>query len=268
VRRPAAPDFLVKPRYQRQLRRRYAHDQPVLVFSLGKVGTTSIARMIQDSGRSTLHCHRIAVGRAPDPRWPTGRGRPYPAWRGEAAREMLQTGAWDVVCGVRDPVARAVSKLFQIGGDWEREPDVDSAVQALTENLVDLFDAERADLDWFDVQLAPVTGVDVYAQPFDTCEGWRIDERGRFRVLVIRFEDLARVAGPVLASFLSLPSVPTVPHRNEGDAKSYADLYKRFKSTAQLPARVLDAAYGSQLATHFYSEAELERFRSHWERNR
>src|SRR4051812_4625805 len=194
--------------------------------------------MIQDSGRATLHCHRIVDDRPPDRRWPTGRGRPYPDWRGEVAREMLPTGRWDVVCGVRDPVARAASALFQIGGDWERATDDERAVEVLTRSLVDLFDAGRAGLDWFDEQLAPATGVDVYAKPFDAHEGWRIDERERFRVLMIRFEDLAWVAGPALASFLSLPSVPQVSHRNEGDSKSYADVYDRFKRTARLPARV------------------------------
>jgi len=31
---------------------------------------------------------------------------------------MVRADDWEIICGVRDPVARAVSTLFQIGGAW------------------------------------------------------------------------------------------------------------------------------------------------------
>jgi hypothetical protein len=266
LRRPPTPDFVVKARYQRRLRRRYAREKPVLVFSLGKVGTTSLARTVQDTGRETLHCHRLVADRPPDPRWPTGRGRPYPEWRGELASRLLRTGEWDIVCGVRDPVARAVSTLFQIGGAWEVERDEARAVEVLTQSLVDLFASGRAGLDWFDAQLRPVTGIDVYGERFEAEVGWRIYVRDRFRVLVVRFEDIGRVAAPAMAAHLQLPEVPVLAHRNQGEAKPYAELYDRFKRTAVLPARLLDEVYESALARHFYTEAERRAFRSRWER--
>jgi hypothetical protein len=240
----------------------------VVVFSLGKVGTTSLARTIELTGRPTLHCHRILVDRPPDPRWPSGRGRPYPDWRGEVAGRMLEQGAWTIVCGVRDPVARAASTLFQIGGAWEAEPDDDRAVEELARSLTELFDAGRAGLDWFDAQLRPVTGIDVYAAPFDPEVGWRVVSNDRFRVLVVRFEDMADVAGLALAELLDLDEPPVLVHSNEGGRKSYAERYDRFKRTAPLPGRVLDTAYGSRLATHFYSAEEREGFRARWDRDR
>jgi hypothetical protein len=264
--RPTAPELIVKARYQRRQRRQYTRDKPVVVFSLGKVGTTSLARTIEATGRSTLHCHRIVVDRPPDPRWPSGRGRPYPEWRGQVAGRMLRTGQWDIVCGVRDPVARAASTLFQIGGAWESEVDESRAVDAVAESLVDLFDAGRAGLDWFDAQLRPVTGIDVFAEPFDPAAGWRIFESGRFRVLVIRFEDIARAAGPALAAHLGLPEAPEIEHRNEGGAKGYAGVYERFRRTADLPPRLLDKVYGSPMVRHFYTDEEREGFRRHWDR--
>jgi hypothetical protein len=178
---------------------------------------------------------------------------------------MLEDGEWLVVCGVRDPVARAASSLFQIGGGWEAEPDDDAAVAILTQSLIDLFDAGRGRLDWFESQLRPVTGVDVFEEPFDPSAGWTIVDRGRFRVLVIRFEDMPRVAGTALAALFGLPSPLELTHSNDGQAKGYAARYDLFKRTAKLPTRVLDVAYGSQLARHFYAQEELDRFRARWE---
>jgi hypothetical protein len=179
---------------------------------------------------------------------------------------MLVQGEWDVVCGVRDPVARAASALFQIGGAWEAEPDDARAVEALARSLTDLFDGGRAGLDWFDAQLRPVTGIDVYAQPFDRDAGWQVLTNDRFRVLVLRFEDMASAAGPALAALLDLDEPPDLAHSNEAGRKGYAARYDLFKHTAQLPERVLDAAYGSRLATHFYTAAEREGFRHRWDR--
>jgi hypothetical protein len=179
---------------------------------------------------------------------------------------MLRRGDWDIVCGVRDPVARAASTLFQIGGAWEAERDDDRAVVALTRSLTELFDADRAGLDWFDAQLRPVTGIDVYAEPFDPATGWQIYRNDRFRVLVVRFEDIGRVGADALAAHLGLDAPPVLAHTNDGGTKSYADRYDRFKRSAELPARVLDAAYGSKLAARFYAPAELDGFRARWER--
>jgi hypothetical protein len=179
---------------------------------------------------------------------------------------MVRSGRWDVVCGVRDPVARAASALYQIGGSWEDTSGDDESVAALSESVIGLFDAGRAGLDWFDTQLCPVTGIDVFDEPFDVARGWQIFANDRFRVLVFRFEDISRVAGSALAGLLGLAEAPDVPHRNEGSAKSYAEVYDRFKQTVDLPDRLLDRAYSSRLATHFYTADELAGFRARWKR--
>jgi len=138
----------------------------------------------------------------------------------------------------------------------------------MVESLAELFAAGRAGLDWFTVQLEAVTGIDVFAEPFQPATGWHVYEQGRFRVLLMRFEDIGRVGPPALQQFLSLETAPVIVHRNEGIAKPYADLYRLFLSTAEIPPQILDLAYESQLARHFYSDDENTAFRSSWERKK
>jgi hypothetical protein len=109
-----------------------------------------------------------------------------------------------------------------------------------------------------------VTGFDVYGAPFDLDTGYARYDHGRFRILVLRSEDLHRAA-PVLADFLGVPGLE-LPRANSTDAKWLGELYRRFCDAAPLPAPWLEAAYTLPVATHFYGGAERAGFRARWSR--
>lgn len=243
------PDALVRWQYLRELRREY--DTPVIVCSLGKTGTTALAASIEASGRQALHCHRFGPG-PKGPGAPVGR-RPFTAWRGEYAAELLGSGRWQIVCAVRDPIARLASSIMEVrrGG----------TVDDLRAEMVATIEDGRGGLDWFD-HLKRATGLDVYASPFDQEGGWQVYESERGPVLVVRFEDLPS-AGPVgLARLLGRPV--DLVQRNDTAGKAHADVYRAFRAEPNLPAHVLDAAYESPLARHFYSPVEITGFRERW----
>jgi hypothetical protein len=83
------------------------------------------------------------------------------------------------------------------------------------------------------------------------------------RVLLLRQESFA-VAPAALAGFLGRAGPVPVPARNEASTKSYGGRYVEFVASARLPPEVLDAAYGSRYARHFYADSEREGFRRRW----
>jgi len=245
------------------------------VYSSGKVGTSALAAVLAASlDTPVVHCHRIAaqpeytqlfLGREP-------RTTPYRspvAWRGDYIRGRLQqdtTGRWDIVCGVRDPVARAVSHIFQVGrryGLFDETMPEPQQVRHVADLVNEMFARGEAGLDWFDVELRATTGIDVYSEAFPQDVGYGKYEQGRFRVLVIRFEDLQRVAPSALSDFFNV-DISEIPKANVSSAKSFGDLHRRFLARAQLPEGLLDVAYRSKLATHFYTPTEIDAFRGRW----
>ena len=81
--------------------------------------------------------------------------------------------------------------------------------------------------------------------------------------MLIRQESL--VAAPdALGDFLGRGRPVPVPVRNEATAKGYAESYRDFLAGARLPASVLDEAYGSRYARHFYADSELASLRERW----
>jgi hypothetical protein len=260
----------------RMARRR---DAPVVVFSMGKTGSTAVARAVQDAlERPVYQVFRLDASRlreaearyrarpiATTARAESGVAFPgaYHLWESEyLVRHPPTPGKpWSVITTVREPVAQAVSAYFHAlrqSGGLETSP----TVAALTERFV----AEkwvRAPLRWFEREFNRPVGVDALAAPFDPGAGYAVVETPAVRLLLLRQESFDRAPG-VLASFLGLPAPVAVPRRNDGASGAFAGAYRRFLDEARLPPGLLDEAYDSPYAHHFYDTAEIAQFRRQW----
>jgi hypothetical protein len=245
----------------------------VLVYSMPKVASSTIRRAIVESThRPALHFHNMTrQALAADKEWWREHSDDHHTswqWRGEYARHRVRfgrpRGKWDIVNGVREPIARSVSALFQVGEregflDPETSPD-EVDLGPLRERFLTYFTGQG---DWFRDELEPATGLNVYARPFDWAAGYGTVENDRFRSMTIRQEDLARVGAPAIGEFLGCDDV-ALPRRNAAEEKFYHSLYTRFGDEVQLPESLVDKAYSSEQARHFYSPAELNEFRARW----
>jgi Putative capsular polysaccharide synthesis protein len=280
ARRLAGNSYFLSKRYA--LARMKRREPPVVVFSMGKTGSTAIARAVQDAtGDRVFQIFRLEAERLRQAE------RRYRLRNREAKREGRDPGAlpfsgalhlweseyllehpptpaapWSVITTVREPIAQAVSAFFH--GSRRRGALTDSST---IETLTQLFLTERwirEPLRWFDREFAPALGIDVFEHPFDTERGYGVIETPSARVLILRQENLAS-APDALARFLGRDrSVPVAP-RNQAATKGYAATYREFLDAVRVPADVCDEAYGSRYARHFYADSELVRLRRRWE---
>jgi hypothetical protein len=186
---------------------------------------------------------------------------------------------WNVVTLVRDPVRRDVSSFFQnlelMFDVWPADELRSRSAEDVAASLVELFldtyvrsnsprEFDADPLTWFDTELKQVFGVDVFAKPFPVSRGYDRYSSANARVLLLRLEDLDRVARTAFAEFLGA-TVEKVVQSNDAADKVYSAVYSRFKSLLELPSEYLDRMYCSSYSKHFYSEQELAGFRSRWE---
>lgn len=254
-------------------RRELAGD-PIVILSLGKTGTTSLERALKlATGRRVAKGH-VASREGLDARIAKEAAlaivpRPHFWWRNEAIATALRgaapSGRWDVLTGVRDPVALAVSDRFygrklqvEAGLDVDAA-DLDEHGAAIESTLTRLF----LDDDWFRSEFEPATGIDVYAQPHPIGAA-AVRESDRCRALVLRFEDLATVAPAACQAFLGLDAPLLVEHGNRGDGDRDGSDYSRFLATPVLDPAVVEAVYDAPLARHFYDDAERAAMRDRW----
>jgi hypothetical protein len=121
----------------------------------------------------------------------------------------------------------------------------------------------EAPLTWFDMELRPMFGVDVFATEFPKDQGYQIYHGEFSDLLLFKLEKLNQCAPEAIGRFLHVQDF-VLARANVGEDKSYASLYDEFKKTVALPGSYLDRMYRSQLVQHFYGRDEIDRFRARW----
>ena len=247
---------------------------PIVVFSLGKTGTTTVAEALQAAtGRTVVKAHALSRTGL-DIRYEKAERlgvaeRPRHLWRCEEIANILRSGgSWDLICGIRDPVAAAVSDHFyglqlQVAANqtpWIDDGDTAAHARAIERTLETMW----CDVDWFETELQAITDIDVYAKPFDVDRGFGVYEQDRFRAIVIRAEDLSLAGPQALADYVGLDKPLEMKSRNVGSRRDVGSDYQRFCVNPGFDPLVLDRVYRTPLARHFYSDAERAQFVKRW----
>ncbi|MBI4762490.1 MAG: putative capsular polysaccharide synthesis family protein [Chloroflexota bacterium] len=256
---------------------------PVIVYQMGKVGSKTIEHSLryyyQSRGMDVevYHAHFLNYL---DEMEQNGRKNKISRQGLQHIHEMMAlkkkidsdpNRKWRLISLVRDPVARNIASFFQALSvnqfipDWkERYQKGDLKVEELLEKFLSLGDDyHNYPATWFDSQLKPVFGIDVFETPFPHQTGYKIyPATGNSRLLVMRAEDLSRCASQAMFEYLGLENF-TLLNSNTSDEKDYVDVYNEFKKLP-LPLEYVNKIYGTKYAQHFYSAAELDAFRRKW----
>jgi hypothetical protein len=256
---------------------------PVLVYQMGKVGSTSVVRSLRAAGvkqplyhihdlnPATLASNEQLYRRKYDGEWQ----RPSHLWTSQYLLRRLAQPArrerpWKIITLTRDPVRRNLSAFFQTLelefdrrlGQAASQPD-GQLVAELSELFLTQVHWHDYPLTWFEAELKRVFEVDVYAAGFPQAQGYRRYQGPRAEVLVIKLELLDQCGPAALREFLKLEGFTCLPANRSVD-KQYYPLYRQLVNSIRLPSSYLDRMYTSQYARHFYSEEELGRFRARW----
>ena len=184
---------------------------------------------------------------------------------------LSETKRWKIVTLVRDPVARNISGFFE--GINQRIPNFNQkyrigviSAQELIEIFVRDYEQHDVPLTWFDSELKPVFGVDVYASEFPKAKGYEIYEGKYADVLLLRLENLNTCVHVAFKEFLNLDEIILVSE-NLSRSKDYFSAYNQFLTSIVLAPSYFDRMYESRYATHFYTSEEIDGFRRRWSRD-
>jgi hypothetical protein len=241
---------------------------PIVVFCMSKTASSAVVRAVRGAvAQPVFKIHllvpeHLAAAEAHYRR--TDRSaRPRHVFHAAHLVRHLPTPEhpWLVVTIVRDPVARAASDFFQSGRRLGRLADPATTTAAFERFAA--ADGITRTLEWFERELEPSLGIDVYAHPFDPTLGYGVIESPSVRMLVLRQESLD-VAPAALGRFLGLAHDVPLDAENVGADKEYAALYASVLEQAVLPAATLERTYDSRFVRHFYSAEEREALRRRW----
>ncbi|MEM1240674.1 MAG: putative capsular polysaccharide synthesis family protein [Cyanobacteria bacterium P01_H01_bin.26] len=263
-------------------------DDKIVIYQMGKVGSTSVWRSLESLGleRPIYHIHSLTaaniqrnLNRA-QTNFPTFRAIYSELIQAEYLRSQLDRGhgksPWHVITLVRDPMAKTLSSFFQAlevelhGGADYRKGSPTGAQQQVVETVLTRFyetyvnnPNRQHPFDWFDRELKSNLGMDVLAEPALGEKSYHIYKNGRAKVLLLKLESLASSAQPAFQEFLGLEDFQ-LTSSNIRAQKQYGSLYQDFLDRIELPAVYLDWVYDFAPVKQFYSEAEIENFYQRW----
>ncbi|WP_300545373.1 putative capsular polysaccharide synthesis family protein [Maricaulis sp.] len=229
---------------------------PILLWTMGKVGSSSIAYSLFLHGLDCLDIHTL------DKRVIAGVQRQYRErgmtdtmehlLRSEAAAAYLATnpGRIRLITAVRDPVARNISAFFQT------QP-LKYLTSTPTPELIATFMHEyphHVPNRFFDREIRHHLGIDLLRQHFDHESGWSIYNKNNVEALVLRIDHPARPTVPALEAFLQLPV--KLRTENASVSKKYSETYNQVVNSIRLPREYLENMYSSRYARFMMSDAE------------
>jgi hypothetical protein len=272
---------------------------PVLVYSMRKVGSTSLTSTLRNSGHSVYkhHCivptvnaelqHALArTGIAPQ-HWLTDGARfqkRLRRWRAkrDPARDDRRL---KIFTFVKDPLAVALSDYFmqlfefmphavaarrldQLEGLRRHFQEVlQAAVDGGSEDPLTDFLARLSNMPryWFEREFMATTHIDVLASEFPIERGYGIYRGDDTDAVLIRTDRLSAVALDAI-EYLTGNRPLSLIEKNVRAATAEGKLYRALVAGLGLPERLVHQFYNQPWLRHFYSAADIENMIARWSR--
>ena len=260
--RPLADRLGVKPK-------KFGISQPIIVFQVGKVGSTSMYASLRRLKLDVPVYHQHFLRNLEMLEMWSQQTLDDPSAELKMLDNSRELNAmlarkhpprFNIISLVRAPIPRCISNFFHYVN--VRIPNFDERYKAnqltgaeVADFFVNQYKDDMHDI-WFDERIKDVFGLDVYAKGFPKERGYQIFERDNVRLLLLRMEDLNRCAPDAMRDYLNVSNFHLV-RANVAEDKTYGALYKDFMSALRLPPAYVAAAHDRRYSKHFYTPQEL-----------
>lgn len=240
------------------------HLEPdVVVYTMGKVGSTSISRSLRTAGLECFDVHFLEQTRLLD-MLKTQLDNPHRAFISDNLFESLGTlnastlartnkKKIKFVYMIREPIARNISAVFQ-NLPRARGDDPDAVRSALQNYPVTIPDA------WFRDDFNKYFGVDVFSMSFDKTSQYFTISTDAADVLILKCEADDSEKADVLSDFLGTPI--SITRQNASKTRWFAKLSEEFvKDPRKIDRDFIDRCLSLKFVKAFYAPSEIQAFR-------
>ncbi|WP_160154388.1 putative capsular polysaccharide synthesis family protein [Microbulbifer sp. ALW1] len=239
--------------------KKLANEESILVYQMGKVGSTSLERSIPGAvqlhslyGRPPCHLHEKKLRESLI-------GNLWLKFRDAFTRFAInRRKKIRIITLIRNPLDRNVSMFFQDLLFWGRDYVDQHRPDTREEGEIFLVEAFHKAFDhfyfdtWFDEEIKRFTGIDVFEYANSESGHIRI-QQGRFDILLLKTEQLnTPQAREAMADFCK--SEVKLSGENKGENKWYAEAYTRVKGIIASDREYRAQIQSTRTYRHFYLE--------------
>ncbi len=279
--------------YFSRFKKRFLHEKhTLLIYTMGKVGSTSIYESLKDNieGFNLVHLHRLNKSylkkREQFIKNEIYKNNKYSKhlytdllWKPECVRQTISNKANElkIITLVREPISRNISLLFQWIDFTETENHYKFESRSKNHpfnivtnknDLTPLYNyffngfISTSHIEWFESELKEVFNINLDTYSFDKQKGYSILNNSNSNLLVIKLESLSSSFNEAINKFLDIDI--QLKNANEADNKQVNEVYKKFKAEIEIPKSYIDSLYETTYMKCFYSEKEINTFKSKW----
>lgn len=234
---------------------------PVIVYQMGKVGSSTLKNSLEENNIPALHIHRYFFKNTERPN--TLKLLPHKLKNRVIFNRFLKGDKVKIITFYRDPLSRNISSFFQNLDVYFKTSEFENLDYKILEErfnkAINLHDTPN---NWFDLEFKNKLNIDVFKHPFNKQKGYTLISKGNIEVFLCVTNKINHLETE-LGDFLELDNFK-LNNSNIGDKKWYKDLYIEFKERYKPTTKMLDTLYDSNTINHFYNDDEINRMKSRW----
>lgn len=251
-------------------------DNFVLVYQMGKVGSSSIEKSLDEVGIPSMHLHTfrdheefLIYNNRKDVKcfFNSNERLAYRLVMQKRLFDLKRKEKLKIITLVRDPVATIVSRFFQdlhlqfieAKKNLTIHQDIDSTLEYLMSAFDENINVEYF-YNWFDAELKSNFAVNIHQETLNANQQYFRFSNSGVDTLLLKCEYLNQNEA-VVADFLGRDGFSLIT-ANESGSKWYGELYAKFK--ASYPFEKLFYLYDTPLYASLYSTEEIVGFKKRW----
>ena len=230
----------------------------ILNYQSGKVGSSSVAEYLKQTGVHEWHLHRFFNTPIHD-KQPKNKIFYFIDLFIFALAVKFCKRIY-VVNGFREPVSRDIAMFFHSFEHNGENPE--APYKELLDSFHQKFTVGDSHL-WYDREFNRLFGINIYDIAFDKDAGYVVFRRGNLHFFIYNLSKLDTLE-PQLRDFFGLKSYRLI-RANDSSDKFYEGSYKQFLSQYRLKNECIEKLRKSRFYSHFYDKDEIERSIERWQ---
>ena len=238
----------------------------VIVLTMGKVGTLTICRSLDNLNYKHVHPHSLFFS-YPGTHFLKNveltKSKHY-YFLLKSLFKRIKVFIWlktcrsiTIITGVRDPFSRFISAFFEQSHYLGINPINSSESYLLNklENHGNFFSTFK----WFDEEIKRILKIDIYDHPFDKKLGYSEIQSGKIKILIFRLDKL-NLLEKQFQTFLDERDFKLTTENITENNPNYNLIKKKYKFDEER----IDYACRSRYLNHFYTDEEITKLKDKW----
>ena len=249
------------------------NDQIILVYTIGKVGSTSIYRSISQNKKINIpifHIHSLNPSRIKEQKNiylnSKRKSLPFHLIQSNLISKQLEkyNGTLHIITLTREPITREVSSIFQDYFNFFDSPNIkNDMIKSEIKNKIKCLVKTLPESEWFHRELNEVFGLNIFDFDFDSKKGYFVKKNKKLNFCFVRLENLQDSYSKIIKEMFNKTIDTPLVTKNLASEKFYSEKYQILKNNLRICDNDMKIILSNDYIQKFYFDY-IDEIRIRW----